>query len=117
MKRMDSGNPDEQAFHQMNTRKKSKESGQAAVEMALMLPLLLLLIFGMLEMGWLATTRQTMDAITREATRAGAALFRAMDDPRMAERADDLLDLERQVLIELSGEAPPPPGPTPLGPG
>ncbi len=71
MKRMDSGNPDEQAFHQLNTRKKSKESGQAAVEMALMLPLLLLLIFGMLEMGWLATTRQTMDAITREATRAG----------------------------------------------
>ncbi len=48
-----------------------RESGQSAVEMALMLPLLLLLIFGMLEMGWLATTRQTMDAITREATRAG----------------------------------------------
>lgn len=52
-------------------RKRNRESGQAAVEMALMLPLLLLLIFGMLEMGWLATTRQTMDAITREATRAG----------------------------------------------
>ena len=52
-------------------KRRSRESGQSAVEMALLLPLLLLLIFGMLEMGWLATTRQTMDAITREATRAG----------------------------------------------
>lgn len=51
----------------------------------------------------------------REATRAGAALFRAMDDPRMAERADDLLDLERQVLIALSGEAAP--APVAIGPG
>ena len=51
----------------------------------------------------------------REATRAGAALFRAMDDPRMAERADDLLDLERQVLIALSGEAAP--VPVAIGPG
>ena len=52
-------------------KKRLRESGQSAVETALMLPLLLLLIFGMLEMGWLATTRQTMDTITREATRAG----------------------------------------------
>lgn len=51
----------------------------------------------------------------REATRAGATLFRAMDDPRMAERADDLLDLERQVLIALSGEAAP--ASVAIGPG
>jgi len=43
----------------------------------------------------------------RQATRAGADLFRALGDPRMAERADDLLDLERQVLSALTGEAPP----------
>lgn len=42
----------------------------------------------------------------RQATRAAADLFRAMGDPRMAERADDLLDLERQVLVELTGAAP-----------
>ena len=52
--------------------KRRREGGQAAVEMALVLPLLLLLIFGMLEMGWLASTRQVMDTMTREATRAGA---------------------------------------------
>lgn len=47
------------------------ESGQSLVELAITLPLVLLLIFGMLEMGWLASTRQVMDTITREATRAG----------------------------------------------
>ncbi len=51
--------------------KRRRESGQSMVEMALTLPLLLLLICGMLEMGWLASTRQVMDTITREATRAG----------------------------------------------
>ena len=48
-----------------------RENGQSAVELALTLPLVLLLIFGMLEMGWLASTRQVMDTMTREATRAG----------------------------------------------
>ncbi len=54
-------------------------------------------------------------AAWRDSTRAAADLFRAMGDPRMAERADDLLDLERQVLAELTGVAPPPP--PALGPG
>lgn len=51
--------------------KKRNESGQSMVELAITLPLVLLLICGMLEMGWLASTRQVMDTITREATRAG----------------------------------------------
>ena len=51
--------------------RRRRESGQSLVELAITLPLLLLLIFGMLEMGWLASTRQVMDTITREATRAG----------------------------------------------
>lgn len=47
------------------------ESGQSVVEFALTLPLVLLLICGMIEMGWLATTRQAMDALSREGARAG----------------------------------------------
>lgn len=47
------------------------ENGQSVVEFALTLPLVLLLICGMIEMGWLATTRQAMDALTREGARAG----------------------------------------------
>lgn len=52
-------------------RKKRRESGQSAVELALTLPLLLLLICGMLEMGWLSATRLVLDNITREGVRAG----------------------------------------------
>ncbi|MDE2262713.1 MAG: phosphoenolpyruvate--protein phosphotransferase [Gammaproteobacteria bacterium] len=41
----------------------------------------------------------------RQAIRGSIAALRALEDPRMAERADDLLDLERQVLLSLSGDA------------
>ncbi len=52
-------------------QKRRRESGQSAVELALTLPLLLLLICGMLELGWLASTRLVLDNITRESVRAG----------------------------------------------
>ena len=42
----------------------------------------------------------------RRAVRDSADTLRALDDPRMAERVDDLIDLESQVLLALSGEAP-----------
>lgn len=53
------------------SRRKRRESGQSAVELALTLPLVLLLIFGMLEMGWMASTRLLLDNITREGVRSG----------------------------------------------
>ena len=51
--------------------RKRRESGQSVVELALTLPLVLLLICGMIEMGWLASTRLVLDNITREGVRAG----------------------------------------------
>lgn len=65
--------------------------------------------------GLLATAQEAIDAgrsagfAWRAATRGGAALFRSLGDVRTAERADDLMDLERQVLVELSGEVAPAP--------
>lgn len=41
----------------------------------------------------------------RQALRAYGDAFRAMDDARMRERAGDMLDLERQLLVLLSGDA------------
>jgi phosphocarrier protein FPr/phosphocarrier protein len=43
----------------------------------------------------------------RECLRAAAAALSATGDTRLAERVADLTDLERQVLIELSGATPP----------
>ena len=42
----------------------------------------------------------------RRAVRDSADTLRALGDPRMSERVDDLLDLETQVLLALNGEAP-----------
>jgi Flp pilus assembly protein TadG len=50
---------------------KRREGGQSVVELALTLPLVLLLIFGMVEMGWLISARQSLDTMTREGARAG----------------------------------------------
>ena len=41
----------------------------------------------------------------RQAIRVSIEALRALSDPRMRERVDDLLDLERQVLVSLSGHA------------
>jgi phosphocarrier protein FPr/phosphocarrier protein len=41
----------------------------------------------------------------RQAIRGSIEALRALGDPRMAERVDDLLDLERQVLLSLAGNA------------
>ncbi|HTD10680.1 MAG TPA: phosphoenolpyruvate--protein phosphotransferase, partial [Steroidobacteraceae bacterium] len=41
----------------------------------------------------------------RSTLRAAAQALRQLPDPRLRERADDLLDLESQVLVELQGEA------------
>ena len=42
----------------------------------------------------------------RAAVRAGAAALQALEDARLRERADDLLDLETQVLLALAGSSP-----------
>ena len=65
--------------------------------------------------GLIATAQEAIEAgrsagfAWRMATQGGVALFRSLGDARTAERADDLMDLERQVLVELSGEAAPAP--------
>ena len=41
----------------------------------------------------------------RQAIRGSVEALRALGDSRMAERVDDLLDLERQVLLSSAGEA------------
>ena len=45
-------------------------------------------------------------AAWRKAVRAQIAVLKALDDARMVERAADLADLERQVLLALLGEQP-----------
>lgn len=72
-------------------RAKRRESGQSAVELALTLPLLLLLICGMLEMGWLSATRLVLDNITREGVRAGiVAVSASANTSDVVERINEM---------------------------
>ena len=73
-----------------------RESGQSAVELALTLPLVLLLIFGMLEMGWLASTRLLLDNITREGVRSGIIATSASTNT--AEVIDRINDMKPAYL-------------------
>lgn len=85
--------------------KKRRESGQSAVELALTLPLVLLLIFGMLEMGWVASTRLVLDNITREGVRAGIIATNA--SANTADVVDRITDMKPEymtgvVTVEVS---------------
>lgn len=53
----------------MAVRFLKRESGQAVIEMALILPLLLLLILGIIEFGWILNGQITITAAAREGAR------------------------------------------------
>ncbi|MEG1547261.1 MAG: TadE/TadG family type IV pilus assembly protein [Clostridia bacterium] len=61
----------------------NNQSGQSAVELALTLPLLLLLICGMLEMGWVSANKLTLQNITREGVRAGIVATSAANNSEL----------------------------------
>jgi len=91
----------------MKRLKRRRESGQSAVELALTLPLLLLLICGMIEMGWLSATRLVLDNITREGVRAGIVATSASANTsdvvaRINEMKPDYLSQELGITVSYS---------------
>ncbi len=55
-----------------STRKKTRRWAAVAVEMAIVTPLLLTLLFGMIEYGWVFTVRQALVTAAREGARTAA---------------------------------------------
>ena len=53
---------------------RKSEKGQSLVEFVLVLPILLLLILGVLEFGWMLNAKVTVNAAVREGARVRAAL-------------------------------------------
>jgi Flp pilus assembly protein TadG len=53
-------------------RYRKRNDGAALVEMALVLPLLLLLVFGIIEFGFMFRAYQAVGSVAREAARAGS---------------------------------------------
>jgi Flp pilus assembly protein TadG len=91
----------------MKVRKRRRESGQSVVELALTLPLLLLLICGLIEMGWMASTRLVLDNITREGVRAGIIATSSTDNTtnvigRITEMKPDYMTETLNITVTYS---------------
>ncbi len=91
----------------MKLRRKRRESGQSVVELALTLPLLLLLICGLIEMGWMASTRLVLDNITREGVRVGIIATSTTDNTagvitRITEMKPDYLTETLNISVTYS---------------
>ncbi len=83
------------------------ESGSAIVEMVFVLPLLLLLVFGIFEFGraWLITN--TLNHATREAVRlASTTAGLTADDPTVVAKATDLLSAAGVTGASVTNTAP-----------
>lgn len=64
------------AFARRNGRTRDRHRGAAAVEFALVVPLLLLLVFGCIDWGWFFFLDQVVTNAAREGARRGAVLSR-----------------------------------------
>ena len=63
----------------MRRGRRSREGGQSLVEFTLIIPVFLLILFGMIEFGFVFTHDLTVEYATREGARAGAALANGAD--------------------------------------
>jgi Flp pilus assembly protein TadG len=70
----------------MTTARRSGDRGAAAVEMAIVLPLLLLIVFGLIDFGRMYFTQITLTAAAREGARA-SALGRSAQVPTIVSTA------------------------------
>jgi len=83
--------------------KNKRVRAAVAVEMAVVTPLLLTMLFGIIEFGWLFTVRHTMVNAAREGARVGILPGATSDDVR--DRANELLrpmNLEGSCSISVS---------------
>ena len=82
------------------------ETGAAAIEFAILLPLLLVLIFGGIEYGLVMFNQQVITNASREATRAGIVVGAdSVDDPAIIQIA---LDYCQDYLVTSEAPAPVP---------
>lgn len=73
-------------------RRRRTESGAAAVEMALVMPLLLLLVFGIIAYGYMLSFRQALSQGATEGARAAAVSAYPTDSQKVADAVASVND-------------------------
>lgn len=77
------------------------KNGQALIEFALLLPILLLLVLAMIEYGWLLNAKITLNSAAREGARVGAVLIPSTDrKQKIYETVRDTIDVSG-LTVEL----------------
>lgn len=87
----------------MRRRRSSNRSGQALVEFALTVPILMLLVVGVIEFGRLMSAYQTITDTAREAARRAALADRPCNDEHKQEEIREMI-FERLRLAGLDPE-------------
>lgn len=92
------------------TRKRQGENGATLVEFALALPLLLALLLGIVEFGWMFGRNVDVGHAARESVRLAAVNFPEYDNPTGANTTNALLteicnqvSLSSSVVVSVSG--------------
>ena len=83
--------------------KKSGERGAAAVEFALLLPVLVLILFGIIEFGLLLYDQQVITNASREGARAG--IVQAATRPNLAAITSVVTNYTGSYLVTFAGGA------------
>jgi Flp pilus assembly protein TadG len=85
-----------------NKKLKINEDAQSLVEFALVLPILLLLVLGMIEFGWILNGKITLNSAAREGARVAAVLnvSEAVRDTRVYNTIKDSIDVSGLTVNE-----------------
>jgi Flp pilus assembly protein TadG len=85
-------------------RSRHGERGAAAVEFALVLPILVMLIFGIIDFGRMLAAKITLTEAAREGARATALVGREAAEDRIGVATSDLgVPIETSVIEECTG--------------
>jgi len=93
----------------LRARRKDRDRGAAAVEFALVLPILLLLVFGIIDFGRALNAQLTITQAAREGVRLAALGYPAAE---VQARADAAAPELSGVSVTIAASCPPGAGPT-----
>ncbi len=87
-------------WRRRSQRHREGERGQSLVELTLMVPIFLLILFGMLEFGFVFSHHLTLEYATREGARLGAALGAGSDDAPCSGTSPEPVDWQIMAAVQ-----------------